>query len=145
MEISEKTCVRKKYIWNPGTSTCENGKYLGGSIIVDSVNACAEIIEVTRTVPAKSVPTKTVPLKNTPAKTTPTKTVPKNFFKKTVACKIENFDIFLTFFLIAISLLIIVSYYCCFIKHRSKLEYLLPYYDISNQLKEIDINNIIDK
>ena len=82
MEISEKTCVRKKYIWNPGTSTCENGKYLGGSIIVDSVNTCAEIIEVTRTVPAKSVPTKTVPTKNTPAKLLRQKLFQKTFLKK---------------------------------------------------------------
>ena len=81
-QIFKKTCVRKKYIWNPGTSTCENGKYWGGSIIVDSVNTRAEIIEVTKTVLAKSVPTKIVPTKNTLAKTTPTKTLPTNFLKK---------------------------------------------------------------
>ena len=34
----------KYYIWNPATSSCENGKYLA-SIIDDSVITCDEIIE----------------------------------------------------------------------------------------------------
>ena len=34
---------KKVYIWNPDTSSCENGKYVG-SITNDSVNMCDEII-----------------------------------------------------------------------------------------------------
>ena len=49
-------CV-KNYIWNPTKWTCENGKYLG-SIIVDSVVTCGEIIEATKTVLTKSIPKK---------------------------------------------------------------------------------------
>ena len=33
----------KKYVWNPGTCNCENGKYLA-SIMDDSVITCDELI-----------------------------------------------------------------------------------------------------
>ena len=42
--------MRKNYIWNPATCSCENGKYVG-SIIDDTVITCDEIIEKTKTVP----------------------------------------------------------------------------------------------
>ena len=39
VEKSEReSCVRKKYVWNLVTCTCENGKYLG-TIVGDSVSA----------------------------------------------------------------------------------------------------------
>ena len=53
--------MRKHHIWekdytcNPSTYTCKNGKYLE-NIIADSAITCDEIIEVTKTVPAKTVP-----------------------------------------------------------------------------------------
>ena len=53
-------------------------------------------------------------------KTDPIKTIARNFNKKMVTCKIENFYILLNFLLITISLLIIVSIYCCFIKLQNK-------------------------
>ena len=74
-----------------------------------------------------------------------TKTIPTNFNKKKVTCKKENFYILLTFLLIPISLLIIAGIYCYLIKHQLKQEHLLAYYDTSNKLKEIDINNMIRK
>ena len=48
--------MKKSYIWNPSTYTCENGKYLG-SIIDDSVITCDEIIEEKKL--KKITPTKT--------------------------------------------------------------------------------------
>ena len=42
----------KKYIWNPSTYTCENGKYLG-SIIGDFVILCCQMMEVTKAYPTK--------------------------------------------------------------------------------------------
>ena len=51
-------CVKKDYIWNPATSSCENGKYVR-SIIDDSVITGDEIIKETKTDPAKSTSTKT--------------------------------------------------------------------------------------
>ena len=50
---------RTENIWSPAKCTCENEKYLG-SIIEDSVTACTEIIEGTKTIPAKTVPAKKV-------------------------------------------------------------------------------------
>ena len=44
-------CVcNKDYIWNPATCSCENNKYLA-CIIDDSVIACDEIIEETKSIP----------------------------------------------------------------------------------------------
>ena len=39
-------CVKKYYICNPATCSCENGKYVG-SIIGDSVFTCDKIMEET--------------------------------------------------------------------------------------------------
>ena len=54
-----------------------------------------------------------------------------------------NFYILLIFLLITIALLIAVSIYCYLIIYRSKNNDLLPYREINNKLKEIDINDII--
>ena len=111
----------KNYIWNPSTCTCENDKYLENSTD-DSVITCDETIE-----PVKSIPTKTV--------------LP-SFNKKGATCIIDNFYILLTFLLIFILLLTIVSIYGYHIKHRLKEKHVLPYHDINNKSKEIDTNNI---
>ena len=48
-KIWEKTiCVKKYYVWNTSTCTCENGKYLENII---SVVMCDEIIEVRISIP----------------------------------------------------------------------------------------------
>ena len=43
----------EKYIWNPATCSCQNGKYLG-SIIDNYVITCDEIIEQAKTVTTKT-------------------------------------------------------------------------------------------
>ena len=45
----KKHVCKKNYIWNPSTYACENGKY-AGSIIVDSVITCDEIIETIKAI-----------------------------------------------------------------------------------------------
>ena len=54
------------------------------------------------------------------------------FMKKNVACKIENFNMLLTFLLITISLLMIISIHCFLIKYSLKQKYLLPYQNTIN-------------
>ena len=49
--------MQKNYILNPGSCSCENGKNLG-SIIVNSVIGCNEMIDVTKSVLTKTVLTK---------------------------------------------------------------------------------------
>ena len=66
-------------------------------------------------------------------------TIPINFNEKKETCKTENLYFLLIFLLITISILIIVSSHCCFIKHRLKQKHLLPYYNTHNELKEVDI------
>ena len=78
----------KKYIWNPSTCICENGKYLA-IILDDSVSTCDEIIE---------------------------KTVSTNFNEKKATCKMQNFYLISKFLLITIALLIAISIYCYLIK-----------------------------
>ena len=56
--------VRKDYVWNPTTFSCENGKYFA-NFIDYSVITCDEIKEET-------------------------KTVPTNFNEKKVTCKTQN-------------------------------------------------------
>ena len=46
--------LEKNYIWNHGTCTCENSKYVG-SISGDSVIMCDKIVEATKPVPIKTV------------------------------------------------------------------------------------------
>ena len=48
-----------------------------------------------------------------------TKTVQTNFNEKKAICKIEDLYTLLTFLLVTILLLIIVSIYCFLIKHQS--------------------------
>ena len=57
----------------------------------------------------------------------------------------NKFYVLLAFLLSTIEVLIAVSIYYCFIKHRPKQTNLLPCRDTSNKLKEININDIIWK
>ena len=91
-------CVKKNYIWNPGTCCYENGKYVI-SIIDDSESSCDEIIKETKT-----VPTETVTAKSTSV----------------------IFYILLIFLLTTISLLITFSIYCSCIKYQARQKPLLP-------------------
>ena len=111
---SRKHVCKKYYTSNPSSCPCENRKYLE-SITGHSVIICDKIIERTRTVPIKTFLTKTIPTKTIPAKTITT-----SFNEKKVTCKIKLFYILLTFLLITISPLKIVSIYCYLIKHRLK-------------------------
>ena len=63
--LKRRSYFRKDYVWNLTTYTYENGKYLE-SIIAESVTACDEIIEMTKTIPTKTVTTKTIPVKILP-------------------------------------------------------------------------------
>ena len=74
--------------------------------------------------------TKPVLTKAIPIKSTSTKTV------------LTNVYILPAFLLIAKTLLIAVSVYCCFIKYRAKQKHLLPYHDTS-KLKKNDIESIL--
>ena len=47
---------KKGYIWNPVTCGCENDRY-AKSIIDNSVIACDEFIETTKSIMTKTVPT----------------------------------------------------------------------------------------
>ena len=76
--------VKKYYIWNPGTCSCENGRYLA-SIMDDWVMTCDKIFEEE------------------------TKTVTTNFNEKNAICKTKNVYILLAFLLITITLLIAVE------------------------------------
>ena len=115
-----KHAWKKIYIWNPSTSTCENGKYLA-SITGDWVVICHEIIEV---------------IKNVPTNTISKNPISTNFNKKKVTCKIENFYILLKFLLITISLLIIISIYCYLKNINQKQGHLLPFYHIANNINK---------
>ena len=86
-ECKKCYACEKDYIWNPSIYSCENGKYLA-SIMDDSAIICDKV-----------------------------KTIPTNFNKKKAICKTQNFYILLTFLLITIALLIVVSIYCYLIKH----------------------------
>ena len=66
---------------------------------------CGEIIEETKTLPAKSTLTKTVLIK----------------------CTSANFYILLAFLLITIVLLITVSIYCYLIRYQAKQKHLFSY------------------
>ena len=91
----------KDYTWDPSSFSCKNCKYLASNTD-DSVVTCDEIIEVTKTVSAKS---------------TSNKTVPTNFNEKMITCKTKKLYVLLAFLLITIALLIAVSIYCYFIKY----------------------------
>ena len=55
--LEEHYVCKKVFFWNPATSRCKNGTYLG-SIIDDSVVLCDRVIEETKTIPTKFVLTK---------------------------------------------------------------------------------------
>ena len=109
----------KKYIWNPATCSCENGKYVLLTIIDDSVIRYDEIMEETKTVPTKSTSTKAVLRK----------------------CTSINFYIVLVFLLITITLLKAVNIYWYLIKYQTKQKPLLPCHYTISKLKEINIKN----
>ena len=98
----------RKYVWNPATCNCKNGKYLA-SIMDDSMITCDE---VTKLYDGEI------------------KTILSNFNKKKVTCKKQNFYILLAFLFITMTLLIAVSIYCYVIIRQAK--YLLPFHSISN-------------
>ena len=50
----KEKCMKKYHIWNPATSTCENGECIE-STIDDSVIMCDEIIETTIKNPTKTI------------------------------------------------------------------------------------------
>ena len=93
-------------------------KLSGGNITGGVIMQNQQLTEVTSTVPIKAISANAAP---------------------------TNFYDLLPFLLITIALLIAVSFYCYLIKCRAKQNHLLPYYDTSNKLKEIDMNNIMKK
>ena len=60
-----------------------------------------------------------------------------NFNGKKATCKTQNFYILLTFLLVTIELLIVVSIYCYLTKYRAKQKHLLPFHDTNNELREV--------
>ena len=94
---------KKNYIWNPATSSCENGKYLG-RIMADSVIICNEIIDTIKTIATKSTSTKAI----------------------LIRCASINFYILLGFLLITIALLTAISILWYLINHWTKQKPLLP-------------------
>ena len=87
--------IKKDYIWNPFTCSCQSGKYLA-SIIDNSVITCDEIIEEE------------------------IKTITTKFNEKNVIYKTKNIYILLIFILITVPLLTAVSIYYYLIKYRGK-------------------------
>ena len=90
--------MQKRYIWNPATCSCKNGKYVD-SIISDSPVLCDEIIDTIKTTSTKSISTKAVLTKFTS----------------------KNVYVLLTFLLITIALLVAASLWCYLIKYQAKL------------------------
>ena len=64
------------------------------------------------------------------------KKVPTNFNEEKLACKARKKNILLTFLLITIVLLIVVSIYCHWIKYRVKQK-TLPFHVTNNELKKV--------
>ena len=117
MQKSKKIVSRKSYFWNPATCSCENARYTG-SITDDSLIACDEVTETT-----KSILTKTIP----------TKSIPTNFNEKKGIYKLKMFCILLAFMLITMTLLIAVNIYF-FIKYGAKQKHLLPFHDDNKRI-----------
>ena len=63
--VKKHHICEKKYVWNPSTCICENGKYLT-SVMDDSVIMCDEVIE---------------------SYDEEIKTIPTNFNEKNITCK----------------------------------------------------------
>ena len=103
VSIKNVMYVKKDYVWNPSTCYCENGKYL--AIIMDDLAImCDEIIESYHN---------------------ETKTIPTYFNEEKTTWKRQNFNILPAFLLIAIALLIAISFYCDLIKYRTKQKHLV--------------------
>ena len=66
-----------------------------------------------------------------------TKAIPTNFNGKIAIYKTQNFYVLLTFLLITIALLIVVSIYCYLIKYLLKQKHLLPFHDTINEIREV--------
>ena len=107
-ECKKHHICEKDYIWNPAACSCKNGKYFA-SIIDDSVIACDEIIEET-------------------------KTITTNFNEKNAICTTKVLYILHDFLSIITALLIAVSIYCYLIKNKLKQKHLLPYYVTNGKL-----------
>ena len=95
--IQEKMCATILY---PATCSCQNGIYRK-NIIDDSVITCDEIIEMTKSIMAKTVQTKSILT---------------NFNGKKVIYKIKIFCILLAILSTTMTS-IAVSIYCCIIKY----------------------------
>ena len=111
MRVQKHHICEKDYIWNNATCSCKNGKYLA-SIIEDSGIACDEVIEET-------------------------KTILTNFNEKNIICETKSFCILLTYLIITVALLIVVSIYLYLKKYKAKQKDLLPYYVTNIKLKEV--------
>ena len=107
-ECKKRHVCEKKYIWNPSSSSCENGKYLG-SIMDDTAITCDKIIESYN----KAI----------------------NINEKKGTCKTENLYILLAFLLITIPLLIAVNIYCYLMKYRAIQKHLLPFHNTNKRIK----------
>ena len=68
MSVKNVVYVKKYYVWNPATQSCENGKYCT-SIMGDSAITCDEIIDMILPMMKK------------------TKTIPADFNEKKATCK----------------------------------------------------------
>ena len=105
----------KKYVWNPATCNCENGKYLA-SIMDDSAIICDKVIDADMESNNET-----------------------NFNEKKATCKMQNLHILHVFFLISTAFLIAVSIYRYLIKYQRNLKQLLPFhFRNSNKVKNID-------
>ena len=118
VSVKDIIYVRKKYVWNPATCNCENGKYLA-SVMDDSTIIYDEVIK---------------PYDEE------IKTIPINFNEKKVTCKTQNFYILPAFLLIIIALLIAVSIYYYLVKYQTK--HLLPFHNTNNELNKFCIDSI---
>ena len=96
-ECKKHHICEKDYVWNPATCNCENEKYLV-SIMDESTIICDDVIKLYYE---------------------EIKTIPINFNEKSITCKTQNFYILLTFFLITITVLIVVNTYCYLIKYQA--------------------------
>ena len=99
-ECNKRHLCENDFAWNPGTCSCENGKYLA-SIIDDSAINCHD---------AKW---------NDKGKSYDR----TNFNENKVTCKTQNSYISLAFSLITIALVIDVSNYCYLIKENKHIYY----------------------
>ena len=105
--------VKKVYIWNLATCSCENVEYLA-STIQDSVITCDEIIDDANSV-SINVPTNVMSATSTSVKSTAS----TNFHDKKVRYKMDCY-ILHTVLLVVILLFIITIICYHYAKHRSK-------------------------